>query len=83
MSQKKILFVLTSHDKIDKINKPSGWYSVEAIHPFYLLKKAGYSIDWGQSQGWRGAPRPLFHRDVQGRSRGAAVPEGGERMEVD
>lgn len=28
MAPKKVLVVLTSHDKIDKINKPSGWYLV-------------------------------------------------------
>ena len=51
MSGKKILFVLTSHDKIDKINQPTGWYSVEAIHPFYILQKAGYTIDWASPTG--------------------------------
>ena len=48
---KKILFVLTSHSTIDKIQKPSGWFSVEAIHPFYKLKNAGYQIDWASPKG--------------------------------
>ncbi|KAL6876078.1 class I glutamine amidotransferase-like protein [Trichoderma longibrachiatum] len=37
MAPKKVLVVLTSHDKIDKINKPSGWYLPEFAHPWKVL----------------------------------------------
>ncbi|KAI9892759.1 MAG: hypothetical protein M1814_001179 [Vezdaea aestivalis] len=33
----KILFVLTSHDKIDKIGKQTGWYLPEFAHPYHTL----------------------------------------------
>lgn len=33
----KILIVLTSHDKIDALNKPSGWYLPEFAHPYNVL----------------------------------------------
>jgi len=33
----KVLFVLTSHNKIDKINKPTGWYLPELAHPYEVL----------------------------------------------
>jgi hypothetical protein len=40
-SPKKILFVLTSHDK--KGDKPSGYYLAEATHPHKVLSDAGYA----------------------------------------
>ncbi|KAF2095362.1 putative chaperone protein HSP31 [Rhizodiscina lignyota] len=33
----KVLFVLTSHDKIDAIDKPTGWYLPEFAHPYGKL----------------------------------------------
>ncbi|KAL6879150.1 class I glutamine amidotransferase-like protein [Trichoderma novae-zelandiae] len=37
MAPKKVLVVLTSHDKIDSINKPTGWYLPEFAHPWKVL----------------------------------------------
>ncbi|PTB69420.1 class I glutamine amidotransferase-like protein [Trichoderma citrinoviride] len=37
MAPKKVLVVLTSHDKIDAINKPTGWYLPEFAHPWKVL----------------------------------------------
>ncbi|KAL7934116.1 class I glutamine amidotransferase-like protein [Trichoderma chlorosporum] len=39
MAPKKVLVVLTSHDKIDAINKPSGWYLPEFAHPYHVLSE--------------------------------------------
>ncbi|BFZ62101.1 hypothetical protein YB2330_003180 [Saitoella coloradoensis] len=49
-SQKKILFVLTSHNKIDKLDKPTGWYLPEVAHPYYVLAPH-YSITWASPAG--------------------------------
>ncbi|PHH93033.1 hypothetical protein CDD83_2143 [Cordyceps sp. RAO-2017] len=38
MAPKKVLVVLTSADKIDKTNKPTGWYLPEFAHVFDVLK---------------------------------------------
>lgn len=33
----KVLIVLTSHDKIDKLGKPTGWFLPELAHPYEVL----------------------------------------------
>lgn len=47
--QKKILFVLTSHDR--KGTEPSGYYLSEVSHPHEVLTKAGWSIDFVSPKG--------------------------------
>ncbi|KAL7945374.1 class I glutamine amidotransferase-like protein [Trichoderma barbatum] len=37
MAPKKVLVVLTSHDKIDALDRPSGWYLPEFAHPYQVL----------------------------------------------
>lgn len=41
---KKILFVLTSADKLLN-GKPTGWYLPEMAHPYYECINAGYTVD--------------------------------------
>jgi putative intracellular protease/amidase len=43
VTSKKILFVVTSHDR--KGNKPSGYYLSEVTHPHKVLVEGGYEID--------------------------------------
>jgi putative intracellular protease/amidase len=33
----KILFVLTSHNKLGNLDKPTGWYLPELAHPYHVL----------------------------------------------
>lgn len=37
-SQPKVLFVLTSHDKMGDTGKPTGWYLPEFAHPYEVLE---------------------------------------------
>ncbi|KAI9811761.1 MAG: hypothetical protein M1827_005306 [Pycnora praestabilis] len=37
MSQPKVLFVLTSHNKMGDTGKPTGWYLPELAHPYKVL----------------------------------------------
>ena len=37
MSQPKVLFVLTSHNKLGSLDKPTGWYLPELAHPYHVL----------------------------------------------
>lgn len=37
-TKKNVLVILTSHDTIDKIGKPTGWYLPELAHPYHILK---------------------------------------------
>jgi putative intracellular protease/amidase len=46
---RKILFVLTSHDR--KGTKPSGYFLSEVTHPHRVLTKAGYGIDFISPRG--------------------------------
>ncbi|KAF2636599.1 ThiJ/PfpI family protein [Massarina eburnea CBS 473.64] len=37
MSKPNILFVLTSHNKLGKLDTPTGWYLSELAHPYHVL----------------------------------------------
>ena len=51
MMTKKILFVLTSHDKKGNTGQPTGYYLGEVSHPWEVLTKAGYEIDFVSPKG--------------------------------
>ncbi|KAK1244002.1 hypothetical protein MKX08_002140 [Trichoderma sp. CBMAI-0020] len=44
MAAKKVLVVLTSHDKIDAINKQTGWYLPEFAHPHHILTEKNVQV---------------------------------------
>jgi putative intracellular protease/amidase len=48
---KKVLFVLTSHNTKGSTGQPTGWYLSEAAHPWEILHKAGYEVDFVSPQG--------------------------------
>lgn len=48
---KKILFVVTSHDKKGNTGQPTGYYLGEVSHPWEVLQNAGYEIDFVSPQG--------------------------------
>lgn len=48
---KKILFVVTSHDKKGNTGEPTGYYLAEVSHPWEVLFKAGYEIDFVSPKG--------------------------------
>jgi len=43
---KKVLFVVTSHDKKGDTGEPTGYYLGEVSHPWDVLQAAGYEIDF-------------------------------------
>ena len=49
--EKKVLFVVTSHDKKGSTNEPTGFYLSEVSHPWDVLKNAGYEIDFVSPKG--------------------------------
>ncbi|TCC98178.1 type 1 glutamine amidotransferase domain-containing protein [Pedobacter psychroterrae] len=49
--KKKILFVVTSHDKKGNTGEPTGYYLSEVSHPWKVLKDAGYEIDFVSPKG--------------------------------
>jgi putative intracellular protease/amidase len=50
-TMKKILFVVTSHDKKGSTGQPTGYYLSEVSHAWEVLKNAGYEIDFVSTKG--------------------------------
>lgn len=49
--KKKVLFVVTSHDKKGNTGEDTGYYLGEVSHPWEVLHKAGYEIDFVSPKG--------------------------------
>lgn len=49
--EKKILFVVTSHDTKGNTGQPTGYYLSEVSHPWEVLSDAGYEIDFVSPKG--------------------------------
>jgi len=50
-ARKKVLFVVTSHDKKGNTGERTGYYLSEVSHPWKILKEAGYEIDFVSPKG--------------------------------
>jgi putative intracellular protease/amidase len=48
---KRIVFVLTNHDRKGSTGQPTGFYLPEAAHPWAILDAAGYAVDFVSPQG--------------------------------
>lgn len=60
--EKKILFVVTSHDRKGNTDEPTGFYLSEVTQPWNELVKAGYEIDLVSPRGGK-APVDGLHLD--------------------
>lgn len=49
--KKKILFIVTSHDKKGNTGEDTGYYLGEVSHPWEVLHQAGYEIDFVSPKG--------------------------------
>ncbi len=49
--KKKILFVVTNHDRKGNTGEPTGFYLSEVSHPWEVLVDAGYEIDFVSPEG--------------------------------
>lgn len=50
-TSKKVLMVLTSHDKLGNTNEKTGYYLPEAAHPYGHFKDAGLEIEFASPLG--------------------------------
>lgn len=48
---KKVLFVLTSHNRKGDTGEPTGYYLPEAAHPWAALRARGFTIDFASPKG--------------------------------
>ena len=48
---KRILMVLTNHDKLGDTETETGWYLPEAAHPYHVFKDTGCKITWASPKG--------------------------------
>jgi putative intracellular protease/amidase len=48
---KKILFVVTNHENLGNTGEKTGFYLSELTHPWEILRKAGYEIDFVSPNG--------------------------------
>ncbi len=48
---KKVLFVLTSHDRKGDTGQATGYYLPEAAHPWAVLKENGFTVDFVSPKG--------------------------------
>ncbi|MGD1840096.1 MAG: type 1 glutamine amidotransferase domain-containing protein [Thermonemataceae bacterium] len=60
--EKKILFVVTSHNKKGDTGEKTGYYLSEVTHPWEVLEAAGYEIDFVSPKGGK-APVDGFKLD--------------------
>lgn len=60
--EKKILFVVTSHDQKGNTGVKTGYYLSEVSHPWEVLHSAGYEIDFVSPKGGK-APVDGFNMD--------------------
>jgi putative intracellular protease/amidase len=49
--KEKVLFVITSHSKMGKTDKQTGYFLAEATHPWDVLHSRGYEIDFTSPMG--------------------------------
>ncbi len=55
---KRILMVLTSHDKLGNTGKPTGFWFEELSNPYYAFADAGHAIDIASIQGGKAPVAP-------------------------
>ncbi len=48
---RKVLLVLASHDQLGDTGKPTGYFLGEAAHPYEVLTKAGFTVDFASPKG--------------------------------
>ncbi len=63
-NMKKILFVVTSHDKKGSTGAPTGYYLGEVSHAWEVLKNAGYEIDFVSPKGGKAPVDGLDLKDA-------------------
>lgn len=78
--KKKILFVVTSHDKKGSTGEPTGYYLSEVTHPWEILRGAGYEIEFVSPKGGKA---PVDGMDLKDEVNAAFWNNEQERYKVE
>ena len=62
MTTKRVLFVLTSHDKLGDTGKDTGFYLSEVTHPYAAFEQAGIAVEFVSPQGGKA---PMIGADLK------------------
>lgn len=71
---KKALIVVTSNDALGNTGKKTGYYLPEVSHPYVVLKKAGYDVDFASPLGGT-APMDPGNRDLSDAANAALLSD--------
>jgi len=52
-TEKRILFILTSHERLGATGRPTGFYLPEVAHPYAVFAGAGYAVEFISPRGGR------------------------------
>jgi putative intracellular protease/amidase len=77
---KRILVVLTSHDRLGDTGKKTGFYLSEVSHPYAVFARAGYAVDFVSPKGGRA---PLDGLDLTDAANRAFLDDGRVRAQLE
>jgi putative intracellular protease/amidase len=58
----RVLFILTSHDRLGNTGKETGFYLPEVTHPYHVFEQAGIEVEFVSPQGGKA---PMVGVDLQ------------------
>ena len=77
---KKVLFVVTSHDKKGNTGESTGAYLPEVAHPYEVFRAAGFEVDFTSPKGGR---PPLDGVDLKDASQKAFLEDAAAMKKLD
>lgn len=81
MSDKqRILFTLTNHAELGDTGDPTGFFLSEAAHPYQVLRKAGFTIDFVSPEGGAVPIDPSSH-DLDDEANAAFLDAEGDALQ--
>jgi putative intracellular protease/amidase len=76
----KILFVLTSHDKLGNTGKETGFYLSEVTHPYHVFEQAGFEVVFVSPKGGKA---PMIGIDLQDPLNKAFIDDSAKLAKVE
>ena len=80
MSTQRVLFVLTSHDRLGDTGKETGFYLPEVTHPYEAFEQAGIEVEFVSPKGGKA---PMTGVDLQDASNQAFLNDAAKVAKVE